>query len=68
MLLATYIAYNKILRMFAITYLLKFKKTKQRSTTFMKENVNFLNAHLKNFFQKLCTVLQTAIALLFTVL
>jgi len=31
MLLATYIAFNKILRMFVITLIFKFKKKKQKS-------------------------------------
>jgi len=43
-------------------------KVKKRSTIFMQENANFLNAHLNNFIKKLRTVLQTAIAFLFTLL
>jgi len=40
-----------MLQMFVITYLLKLE-TKKRSTTFMKENAIFLNAHLSNFCKK----------------
>ena len=36
------------------------RNKKKQSTTFMKENANFLNAHLKNFLKKLRAVLQTA--------
>jgi len=55
MLLATYIAYNKILRMFVIIPNIQIQENeiKKRSTTVMKKNAIFLNAHLCNFCKKL---------------